>query len=187
MFNQLITAVRNQMLWTNEDGNAHDDDDDDLISSIKSEVQAELDLNSSMHANSISDDIFFGDGFQRGDIFTLRFNPLEDMRPLRSISTYGRQVVEIMETIDNCTPITYIVLGIDNRIPHRKGIAETVEQALHFIPIGIADDKSVAAFINLDEMTLCQYESGLPMKKIAAIEIIGKMYECGIPDRNAFF
>ena len=163
MFNQLFTTIRKQIPWTDElEIIDVDQDDDDLISSIKSEVQEELDLNlnlnlnSGMRNNSLSDGVYFNEGFNRGDIFTLRFDPAEDPAPSRS----------------------YVILSIDNHMSYRKGMV----QEIHFIPIGVGVNKRPDVFINLDEMTLCQYDSGRIIKKISAIEIIGKMYECGIPD-----
>jgi hypothetical protein len=168
MFNQLITTIRNQIPWTDEPESIEDGggDEDDLISSIKSEVQAELDLNACMRTNSLSDDVYFSESFSRGDIFTLSLDPIEDMKP-----TYGA---------------TYVMMRIDNHMSYRKGTVDMVVQAVHFSPIGGGDNKRVGAFINLDEMTLCQYDSGHTIKKISAIEVIGKMYECGIPDRMTF-
>jgi hypothetical protein len=122
---------------------------------------------------------------KRGDVFNLTFKEDDELPdiPLRSISTYGQRIVEIENDVE------YIILGINKTIPHRKGNHHNItpnQSFIHFIPFGINDDQSVASYINLDDMTLCQYESGLPLKHIDNIKKIKTIEEANIPNRWAF-
>lgn len=119
----------------------------------------------------------------RGDTFTFEFIDELPERPLRSISSYGQCLLDVDEFN------TYIVLDETNQIPHRKGTFEKNIQGnsfIHFIPEHINENESIASYINLQDMTLCQYESGLPIKYIKNIKKIKKIAEERIPRRGSF-
>ena len=119
----------------------------------------------------------------RGDTFTFEFKDELPERPLRSISSYGQRILDVDEFN------TYIVLDESKQIPHRKGTFEKNTQGnsfIHFIPEHINENESIASYINLQDMTLCQYESGLPIKYIKNIKKVKKISEERIPRRGSF-
>lgn len=119
----------------------------------------------------------------RGDAFVFEFSDELPERHLRSISSYGQCLLDVDEFN------TYIVLDESKQIPHRKGTFEKNTQGnsfIHFIPEHINENESIASYINLQDMTLCQYESGLPIKYIKNIKIINKISEENIPNRRPF-
>jgi hypothetical protein len=119
----------------------------------------------------------------RGDAFVFEFRDELPERPLRSISSYGQCLLDVDEFN------TYIVLDETKKIPHRKGTVEkntSGNSFIHFIPEHINENESIASYINLQDMTLCQYESGLPIKYIKNIKKIKKIAEERIPRRGSF-
>lgn len=118
----------------------------------------------------------------RGDAFVFEFSDELPQRPLRSISSYGQCLLDVDEFN------TYIVLDESKLIPHRKGIfqEENKNTFIHFIPEYINENESIASYINLENMSLCQYESGLPIRYIKNIKVIKKIPEENIPNRGAF-
>ena len=119
----------------------------------------------------------------RGDAFVFEFSDELPERPLRSISSYGQCLLDVDEFN------TYIVLDESKQIPHCKGIFEKNTQGnsfIHFIPEHINENESIASYINLQDMTLCQYESGLPIRHIKNIKKIKKISEERIPRRGSF-
>ncbi len=118
----------------------------------------------------------------RGDAFVFEFTDELPQRPLRSISSYGQCLLDVDEFN------TYIVLDESKLIPHRKGIfqEENKNTFIHFIPEYINENESIASYINLENMSLCQYESGLPIRYIKNIKVIKKISEKNIPNRGAF-
>ena len=118
----------------------------------------------------------------RGDKFVFEFSDEVPQRPLRSISSYGQRLVDVDEFN------SYIVLYESEIIPHMKGIVqeEKNNKYIHFIPEFIKENESIASYINLETMSLCQYESGLPIRYIKNIKIINKLSEENIPKRGPF-
>ena len=119
----------------------------------------------------------------RGDTVTFEFKDEFPERPLRSISSYGQCLLDVDESI------TYIIIRETNQIPHCKGIFEKNTHGnrfIHFIPEHINENESIASYINLQDMTLCQYESGLPIKYIKNIKKVKKISEENIPRRGSF-
>ena len=119
----------------------------------------------------------------RGDAFVFEFSDELPERPLRSISSYGQRLLDVDESI------TYIIIHETKQIPHCKGIFEKNTHGnsfIHFIPEHINENESIASYINLQDMTLCQYESGLPIRHIKNIKKIKKISEERIPRRGSF-
>ena len=119
----------------------------------------------------------------RGDAFVFEFSDELPERPLRSISSYGQCLLDVDESI------TYIIIHETKQIPHCKGIFEKNTHGnsfIHFIPEHINENESIASYINLQDMTLCQYESGLPIKYIKNIKKVKKISEENIPRRGSF-
>ena len=118
----------------------------------------------------------------RGDAFVFEFSDEVPQTPLRSISSYRQCLVEVDELN------TYIVLYESEIIPHMKGVVqeENNNKYIHFIPEFIKENESIASYINLKNMTLCQYESGLPIRYIKNIKVIKKILEENIPNRGPF-
>lgn len=118
----------------------------------------------------------------RGDAFVFEFSDELPQRPFRSISSYGQCLLDVDEFN------TYIVLDESKLIPHRKGIfqEENKNTFIHFIQEHIKENESIASYINLENMSLCQYESGLPIRYIKNIKVIKKIPEENIPNRGAF-
>lgn len=127
------------------------------------------------------------------------YNDIVDLsrRPARSISTYGfipiKPVDEYFDNESNTlTPKKYIINYIDSVIPNFKSgntisgrDAQTTNVFLHVLPIwsNESEDESdsldnsdicqrIFWYINLSDMTICQYEDGYPIGELQEIRIV---------------